>query len=338
MRSTPTHDWLTKVEPSAPASPKRPRILVVDDEQTIREMLSETLSEAASYEVDTAGDGREALQKMRSAHFDLVITDLRMPEMDGARLLDIARHEFPDIPIVVITGFARLETAIESLRLGAANFITKPFRLSEILDVIAKSIKRKRARETPQRVLPCLFKEEIVFHIPPNLDSKSGVIHYLTEKLVGVGICDESARYFVSVSLDEALTNAIFYGCLELPSGLRETESGTEVFNKLVGERLADPEYSSRAITIEMDLSPERVIYRITDPGPGFDPPDLRAAPMEPTELSRLHGRGLLLISCFMDEVWYNNKGTQITMVKRSSSGREAASPSVLEAQLTNRS
>ncbi|MCG3196830.1 MAG: response regulator [Candidatus Omnitrophica bacterium] len=336
MRTANKHDWLTKVEPPSPSAPKPPRILVVDDEETIREMLSETLSEAASYEVDTAADGREALQKMRSSHFDLVITDLRMPEMDGARLLDIARHEFPEIPIVVITGFARLETAIESLRLGAANFITKPFRLSEILDVIDKSIKRKRAREIPQRVLPCLFKEEIVFHIPPNLDSKSGVIHYLTEKLVGVGICDESARYFVSVSLDEALTNAIFYGCLELPSGLRETESGTEVFNRLVSERLADPQYNSRAITVEMDLSPERVIYRITDPGPGFDPPDLRAAPIEPTELSRLHGRGLLLISCFMDEVWYNERGTQITMVKRPSGGRGVLETEKREPRITD--
>jgi CheY-like chemotaxis protein len=317
LMSESTHDWLTKVEPSTPAIPKRPRLLVVDDEASIREMLQETLTEAASYEVETASDGREALQKLRASTFDMVVTDLRMPEMDGCRLLDISRHEFPEIPVVVITGFARLETAVDALRLGAANFITKPFRLSEILEVVDRTIKRKRAKEIPQRVLPCLISEQLLFHIPPLLDSKSGVIHYLTEKIVGVGICDESARYFVAVSLDEAITNAIFYGCLELPSGLRETESGTEVFNAMVSERLLDPVYQNRAVTVEMDLNPERAIYRITDPGPGFSPPDLRSGQPEPADLSRLHGRGLLLITCFMDEVWFNDQGNQITLVKR---------------------
>ncbi len=304
-------------EPVSPTPVRTPRLLVVDDEESIREMLHDTLHEAGSYDVDTASDGRMALQKLCSSSFDLVITDLRMPEMDGARLLDITRHEFPDIPVVVITGYARLETAIEALRLGAANFITKPFRLVEILDVVDKSLKRKRAREIPQRVLPCLVSENLVFHIPPFLETKSGVIHYLTDKLVGVGICDESARYFVTVSLDEALTNAIFYGCLEVPSGLRETDTGSDIFNRLVNERLANPEYTSRPITIEMDLSPQQVTYRITDPGPGFDPPDLRTSKVEPTDLSRLHGRGILLISCFMDEVSYNKKGNQITITKK---------------------
>jgi CheY-like chemotaxis protein len=317
LNAEPGRDRLRKAEPVTPNSPKLARILVVDDEETIREMLYETLTEAAPYEVETAEDGRNALQKMRASRFDLVITDLRMPEMDGTRLLDISRHEFPDIPVVVITGYARLETAIDALRLGAANFITKPFRLAEILEVVEKSIKRKRAKETPQRVLPCLFSEKLVFHIPPSLDSKSGVIHYLTEKLVGAGICDESARYFVSVSLDEALTNAIFYGCLDLPPGLRETDTGTEVFNEMVADRLANPAYLNKAITVEMDLTPERAIYCVTDPGTGFNPPDLQNGPVEPADLSRLHGRGLLLISCFMDEVWFNKEGNQITMVKR---------------------
>ncbi len=303
--------------PAAPAPVRPARILVVDDEVSIREMLQDTLQQGGIYKVETAEDGRIALQKLRADHFDLVITDLRMPEMDGNRLLDISRHEFPEIPVVVITGYARLETAIEALRLGAANFITKPFRLMEILDVVEKSLKLKRAREIPQRVLPCLVKEHILFRIPPSLDSKSGVIHYLTEKLVGLGICDESAKYFVAVALDEAITNAIFYGCLEVPAGLRETDTGTDVFNQLVFERLEDPHYRKRAITIEMDLTPERAFYRITDPGPGFDPPDLKNSQIEPADLSRMHGRGLLLISCFMDEVSFNSTGNEITIIKR---------------------
>ena len=306
-----------EVEPILPANPESPRILIVDDEEDIRTILEMALTTISGYSVDTAEDGRIALLKMRDKRYDVVITDLQMPEMDGSRLLDIARNEFPDIPVIVITGFARLETAIEALQLGASNFITKPFRIPEIRDVIEKSIHRKREREIPRRVLPCLVEEHLTFHIPPTIEAKSGVIHYLTEKLVGTGICDESGRYFVSVSLDEALTNSLFYGCLELPSELRETEAGTDEFNRMVQERIQDPEYQSRAITIEMSLTTEEVVYRITDPGPGFDAPDLSKTLPEPTELSRLHGRGLLLMTCFMDEVYYNDTGNQITLIKR---------------------
>ena len=80
---------------------------------------------------------------------------------------------------------------------------------------------------------------------------------------------------------------------------------------------MADPEYQSRAITVEMSMSPEEVVYRITDPGPGFDAPDLSVSLPEPSDLSSLHGRGLLLMTCFMDQVSYNESGNQITLVKR---------------------
>lgn len=302
-------------EPALPAEPGPPEILVVDDDEDIRELLETTLTEMLSYKVETAANGREALQKLRARRFDLMISDIQMPEMDGSRLLGITRHEFPDLPVVVITGYARLETAVEVLRLGAVNFITKPFRTKEIKEIIEKSIKWKRDREIPQRILPCLKSENLLFSIPPFMEAKSGVIHFLTEKLLGLGLCDSSGKHFVTVSLDEALTNAIFYGCLELPSGLRETEAGCQVFNQLVEERLQDPDFRNRAIEVEMDLTPERVRYRIKDPGPGFSPPDT-SQPMEPTELSRLHGRGLLLISCFMDEIKFNEDGNEITMVK----------------------
>jgi len=310
-------EGLAAIGPIPPQQPGKPKVLAVDDEKNIRDMLRSALEEIGFCDVETAANGREALNALRSQPFDLVITDLMMPEMNGTRLLEISRNEFPEIPMIVITGYAQMETVIEVLRLGAANFITKPFRLQEIRAVIEKALKRKRDREIPRLVLPCLVREVISFRIPPLLETKTGVIHYLTEKIVGAGICDESGRYFISVSLDEALTNAIFYGCLEIPSGLRETEPGNEVFNRIVQERMADERYNKRAIEVEMELDRDRVLYRVTDPGPGFDPPDLSKGPPEPSGISQLHGRGLLLISCFMDEVSFNEKGNRITLVKK---------------------
>jgi CheY-like chemotaxis protein len=303
--------------PSLPKEPERARILIVDDEEEIRSLLSTALGELGSHDVEVACDGRAGLAKLREQRFDLVVTDLMMPEMNGTRLLELSRREFPDVPVVVITGFAEMDTVIEVLRLGAANFITKPFRLTEIREIVDKSIRQKRDIEIPNRILPCLAREQLAFQIPPLFETKTGVIHYLTEKLIGMGICDASGKYFVSVALDEALTNAMFYGSLEVPSELRDTEEGSEIFNRTVYERMGDPEFLRRAVAVEMDLDKDRVVYRITDPGPGFAAPDLTSGAPEPEDLSSLHGRGLLLISCFMDEASFNDIGNQLTLVKR---------------------
>ena len=126
--------------PPRPANaPARPRILVVDDEASIRELLEKTLA-MSDYDVDTAPDGRTALERMRLYPYDLLITDLRMPGMDGLTVIREAKRYKADLPVLVITGYSTESSAIEAANLGVNGYLTKPFRVSQVLGKTAKAL------------------------------------------------------------------------------------------------------------------------------------------------------------------------------------------------------
>ncbi len=131
---------LSSSSPSAPTTPTaRPRILVVDDEASIRDLLSKTLA-LADYDVDVAPDGREAVERLRMLAYDLLITDLKMPGMDGLGVIREARRLKADLPVIIITGFSTEASAIEAANLGVAGYLTKPFRVPRVLAVAAKAL------------------------------------------------------------------------------------------------------------------------------------------------------------------------------------------------------
>jgi excisionase family DNA binding protein len=117
----------------------RPRVLVVDDEATIRDLLSKTLA-LAEYDVDLAPDGRTALERLRMIPYDLLITDLKMPGVDGLAVIREARRLKADIPVIIITGFSTEASAIEAVNLGVSGYLTKPFRVPRVLAVAAKAL------------------------------------------------------------------------------------------------------------------------------------------------------------------------------------------------------
>ena len=152
FRKSDIDAWLESQQPrsaksSAPAArtstPQptagRPRILVVDDEASIREMLSKTLA-LAEYDVDVAPDGRAAIERLRLMPYDLLITDLKMPGMDGLSVIREARRYRPDLPVIIITGYSTEASAIEAINLGVSGYLTKPFRVPRVLAVAAKAL------------------------------------------------------------------------------------------------------------------------------------------------------------------------------------------------------
>jgi excisionase family DNA binding protein len=117
----------------------RSRVLVVDDESSIRELLQKTLA-LAEYDVDTAPDGRAALERLRLGNYDLLIADLKMPGMDGLTLIREARRLKTDLPVIIITGFSTESSAIEAVNLGVAGYLTKPFRVPQVLAAAARAL------------------------------------------------------------------------------------------------------------------------------------------------------------------------------------------------------
>jgi excisionase family DNA binding protein len=117
----------------------RPRVLVVDDEASIRDLLAKTLA-LAEYDVDVSPDGRSALERMRMYPYDLLIADLKMPGMDGLTVIREAKRYKADLPVIIITGFSTESSAIEAVNLGVAGYLTKPFRVPQVLAAAAKAL------------------------------------------------------------------------------------------------------------------------------------------------------------------------------------------------------
>jgi excisionase family DNA binding protein len=123
----------------APAGAGRPRVLVVGDEASIGDLLSKTQA-LAEYDVDLAPDGRTALERLRILPYDLLITDLKMPGVDGLAVIREARRLKADIPVIIITGFSSESSAIEAVNLGVSGYLTKPFRVPRVLAAAAKAL------------------------------------------------------------------------------------------------------------------------------------------------------------------------------------------------------
>ena len=130
-----------RLSPALPQSASRteaPRVLVADDEESIRELLARTLA-LAEYDVETVGDARAALDRLRMADYDLLIADLRMPGMDGLLLVREARRMHPTLSVIIITGYSTEASAIEAVNLGVVGYLVKPFRVPQVLSAVARA-------------------------------------------------------------------------------------------------------------------------------------------------------------------------------------------------------
>ncbi|MBX3158619.1 MAG: response regulator [Deltaproteobacteria bacterium] len=122
---------------------ERPRILVVDDERVIREILAEFLA-LEGFSVHTVEDGEKALTELRLHPYDLVITDLKMPKVSGLQLLERIEQERLGVLTVLMTGFGTVETAIEAMKKGAYDYLLKPFKVEEVIHVVERALYRQR--------------------------------------------------------------------------------------------------------------------------------------------------------------------------------------------------
>src|SRR6478752_5503541 len=123
--------------------PEKKQVLIVDDEPNLRKILSAQLTRDG-YDVMTAEDGEQGLAMLKEHHIDLVITDLRMPKVDGMTLLREALKEDRELPIVMITAHGTVDTAVEALKIGAFDYLTKPFDKDNVRQTVAKALKARQ--------------------------------------------------------------------------------------------------------------------------------------------------------------------------------------------------
>ena len=123
------------------------KILIVDDELDMLELLELIITDRTSYQVVTVSDPLKVPELLQEGDFDLLISDLRMPQMDGMELLDRVRQIDSHLPYIILTAYGTVESAIEAMRKGALDYITKPFRQEQILLTVEKALKFRRLQK-----------------------------------------------------------------------------------------------------------------------------------------------------------------------------------------------
>jgi DNA-binding NtrC family response regulator len=119
-------------------------IVIIDDEIDLLDLLRLILTEKTDYNILTTSDPMQALDWCREHHADVFVSDLRMPEMEGIELLKLLKEQDENIPFIIMTAYGTIESAVEAMRKGAFDYITKPFRKEQILMTINKALEKRR--------------------------------------------------------------------------------------------------------------------------------------------------------------------------------------------------
>lgn len=188
--------------PHPDAGSEIPRILVVDDEKVIREILADFLS-MEGFGVRTAEDGSAALVELSRGHYDLVLSDLKMPNMGGLELLAAIQKHTPNVVTVIMTGFGTVETAIDAMKRGAYDYILKPFKVEEVVHTIRRGLEKQRLEAENLRLKEALSLYKVSEAIAASLSLEAvlqtvmdSAVDEIEADLVAVLLSDGEGGYY----------------------------------------------------------------------------------------------------------------------------------------------
>ncbi len=296
------------------------RILVVDDEDLVRQTIKIHVERSLDYEVIEASDGLEALEKIKQDSPSLIISDLKMPRMDGMALLEAIRSQKLDIPVLILTGFGQVEDALKAIRLGAKGFMKKPFDVKEVLTLIESIFTTRQEREDIVRIMPFIRSQSLTIKIPNNYIYINQLVIHIFSTVRACWELGEAELNDLRVALSEALMNAFEHGNLRVnkEEKTRLLLAGHSAYRNYLLNLMRLEENSQKSITCFLNLDPMKVEIRVVDEGEGFDYSSIYKDfdVMAPEDFVKVHGRGLFLIRTLMDEVSFNEKGNMIRIVK----------------------
>lgn len=287
-------------------------VLVVDDSAVDRKLITTLLSKNTDWKIDVCENGHEALKHIERYQPDLVISDLRMPDMDGFELVGAIKEKFPVIPVIIITSQGSEELAMDALRNGAASYCPKNRMSRDLISIVKSVLAVSSKQRKTEQVLSRIIRSSLFFSLENDSSLIPPTIEHLQSHMTG---WDETDRLRVGVALDESLLNAMHHGNLEVESCLRDIGDGSE-YREKISARSTQAPFSKRKVEVEAEISPDEIKVCVRDEGPGFEPGDV-PDPTATENLEKPSGRGLLLIRTFMTHVSHNDAGNEITMIKR---------------------
>ena len=291
-----------------------PTILVVDDAAVDRRLVGGLLAQDHDLKVEFAASATQALIMMRQSVPALVLTDLIMPEMNGLELVSAIRERHPFVPVILMTSKGNEEIAVRALKARRGQLCAQGQVGRLLVGNRPCRARRLAPREGQARLLTHLLESHCKFRLENDCTLFPPLISYVQDQAARFGLCDQIERVRLGIALEEALVNALYHGNLEVQSGLLEEDN--DAYYALVEQRTQVSPYKDRRIEVDMKFSCDEGIVTIRDSGPGFDPHSL-PDPTDPVNLEKVSGRGLLLMRTFVDELHFNDRGNEVTLIKR---------------------
>ena len=207
------------------------KILVIEDEAAIRRVLIKIISEESdSYDVEEAENGLDGIEKIKDNDYDLVLCDIKMPKMDGVEVLEKAKKIKPEIPFVMISGHGDLDTAVNTMRLGAFDYISKPPDLNRLLNTVRNALDRKvlivenkRLKKKVSKNYEMIGESDAITHIKKMIEKVAATnARVLITGPNGTG--KELVAHWLHEKSDRSKSSLIEVNCAAIPSELIESE------------------------------------------------------------------------------------------------------------------
>ncbi len=289
------------------------KILIVEDDLASREYLKNAI-EIEGHEYRAAEDGKEGLEIFTEFKPDLVLCDIQMPIMDGLELLEAVRAKKSNAIFIMITAFSTEDYAVKAFHLGANNYLKKPVRQADLLELLQKydAIIKNRKAIAP-KVPGTLLHREFVLEFPTHTDMIPKVVDYLISETGNLFSSDE--RISIELGLVELLTNSLEHGNLEISFDEKSKALQEGKLDQLYENRLQNPELANRKIIVSFRMNPQLAEWLIEDEGKGFDWKALQND-IQQERLFDLNGRGIFICQFLFDELEYLDKGNKVRIKK----------------------
>ncbi len=291
---------------------RKMKILVIENHEPSREHLQVLLTKEG-YDVAVASNGKEGLEAHNKHKPDLIISDIRMPYIDGLSVLRQLRKEASDVFFVIITAHGNEKSAAQAIKHGVHDYLIKPFENKELLRVVSKCANVLQSRHFAK----ASGGNDIFKFIRTQFSTDYNYIPKIVGRLVSqisVNI-DSDKKSKIEMGLHELITNSIEHGNLEITS-LEKTEAYKSfAFEKLCKQRMKNKKLADRKVTVDYHQKKDVLIWKITDEGNGFNWEEI----LDPTDESHLlepTGRGIFFTKYYFDYIRYIGKGNIVKVKK----------------------
>ena len=286
--------------------------LIAEDTIEVSETLQEFLLKSG-HSVFCVNDGEEALKIYNKEEIDGIFCALTLPKLGGLELLNEVKSSNNFCPFVMICPHEDYENALDALKLGACDFLIKTINNQDLERTLDRIISLSEGFNSGDYAKSYLLQETRSLEIGNDFEGVNKIVAFISQDLPNYGILNKEQLFRMNILLKEAIENAIFHGNLAMDSYIRR--DNPKLFYKTVLQKRDIEPYNDRKVSINYEISSNSAKYVVRDEGKGFAHADLLDL-VDPDNLLQIKGRGLVMIVNFMDEVFWNERGNEITMVR----------------------